>query len=354
MRMPSILFVLPVKGGGGGANSVVQESLGLARLGVTAAIACNSNNYNSFVTNYPELQGRVKIEPFAPGQLGPILTRYEVVIATINNSVREIRDALAKAENPPRLAYYVQDYEPLFYPPESPEWQTARESYTLVRDILLLAKTAWLQRMVYENHGVRVAKVEPSIDHDVFFPNLTRPTDMLSIVAMVRPKTPRRAPQRTMRLMQMLAERFDEDVSLQIFGATNEELAAEGYDLNFGVINRGVLRRTDVPNLLRNADLFLDLSDYQAFGRTGLEAMASGCVPVVPIMGGADEYAIHGYNGYLVDSRSEAEILAAIESFVALTPEGRMAMRLRGIETASRYSVQRAALSELQVFMDSL
>ena len=123
---------------------------------------------------------------------------------------------------------------------------------------------------------------------------------------MVRPKTPRRAPARTIRIMDILAEQYGEGVSIQIFGASNEEIAVAGLDLSRSVINRGILRRTDVPSLLRNADLFLDLSDFQAFGRTGLEAMASGSVPVLPIMGGSDEYAIHGYNSYVVDTRSDS------------------------------------------------
>ena len=352
MNIPSIVFVLPVKGGGGGANSVVQESLGCSQLGVEVAIACNSGNYNTFVTNYPELQGKVRIEPYGLGKLEPILSRYDVAVATINTSVREIRDALAKNKNPPRLAYYIQDYEPLFYPPDSPEWHVARESYTLIPGMTLFAKTRWLQQMVFENHGVRVAKVEPSIDHDVFFPNLSRPTGILSIVAMVRPKTPRRAPARTLRIMDTLAECYSDDLSIQIFGATHEELMAAGFDLNTGIINRGTLRRTEVPNLLRNADLFLDLSDYQAFGRTGLEAMASGCVQVLPIMGGADEYAVNGWNAYLVDTRSDVSILEAINGFVKLAPQARMSMRFKAIETANNYTIKRAAISELKLFMN--
>ncbi len=130
---------------------------------------------------------------------------------------------------------------------------------------------------------------------------------------MVRPKTPRRAPARTLRIMDSLSDRHGEEIAVQIFGATDEELISAGFDLNPDIINRGMLRRTEVPNLLRNADLFLDLSDYQAFGRTGLEAMASGCVPVLPILGGADEFRVDGYNGYAVDTRSDAAIIEAIE-----------------------------------------
>ncbi len=354
MSMPSVLFVLPVKGGGGGANSVVQESLGLSRLGVNTAIAVNRGNQTVFTTNYPEIQGKVRIEGFTPNDLAGLLVQYDIVVATIHTSVNLIEAALKgiAADMPrPAIAYYVQDYEPLFYHPDTQQWRDAHESYTLIPNMTLFAKTRWLQAMVYANHALPVARVEPSIDHDVFHPDLSRPQDGFSIVAMVRPQTPRRAPQRTLRIMDILASRYgDNNLSLQIFGASTDELAEAGLHHDPVLINRGRLRRIDVPHFLRHADLFLDLSDYQAFGRTALEAMASGCVSVVPILGGADEYAIHGYNAYVVDTRSDAAILQAIGDFIELPPESRQKMQMNALNTASRYTIKRAALSELRVF----
>src|SRR5207253_1779598 len=93
-----------------------------------------------------------------------------------------------------KIAYYVQDYEPLFYASGSDRWTTARNSYTLIPDAVLFAKTKWLQNIVYANHGIRVAKVAPSIDHEIFYPDISRKSAPLSITAMVRPQTPRRAP----------------------------------------------------------------------------------------------------------------------------------------------------------------
>jgi glycosyltransferase involved in cell wall biosynthesis len=150
--------------------------------------------------------------------------------------------------------------------------------------------------------------------------------------------------------MQALAAWLGESAKLQVFGTDQAELEAVGLVLPPGVENLGRLRQDEVPGVSRGTDLFLDLSDFQAFGRTGLESMACGCVPVVPVLGGSAEYAVHGRNAYVVDTRSDAAILEAVENFVKMTPQSRAAMRQSALETAAQYSIRRAAMSELRLF----
>jgi glycosyltransferase involved in cell wall biosynthesis len=204
--------------------------------------------------------------------------------------------------------------------------------------------------MVYENHGVRVTRVEPSIDHRIFYPDLRRKSSRLTITAMLRPKTPRRAPRRTIRIMEVLAAQLGDKANLQVFGADQADLNAFGLEVPAGVKNLGRLRQDEVPNVNRSTDLFLDLSDFQAFGRTGLEAMACGCVPLVPLLGGSAEYAAHGRNAFVVDTRSDAAIVEAVQVFLQMTPEAHAGMRQNALETATRYSIRGAALSELRLF----
>lgn len=53
-------------------------------------------------------------------------------------------------------------------------------------------------------------------------------------------------------------------------------------------------------NVLASSDVFCSPCPYETFGRTGVEAMASG-IPVVTVNSGAvSEYIIDGVNGYLV------------------------------------------------------
>lgn len=356
METVSVLFVLPSGGGGGGSNSVAQEAMGLARLGIDVRIGVNAANYVKLLASYPEFQTlNIQVQFYSDSaELARQMASSNVVVATTNASVFDVHDAGVQLQKespgvPVRYAYYVQDYEPLFYPPNTERWTKAYQSYTVLRDAVLFAKTQWLCDVVYANHGIRVAKVKPSIDHDVHYPDLRRAGSPLSIVAMLRPSTPRRAPKRTVRIMNAIAKRFG-DVSLQVFGSENEELNSAGIDLPSQIKNWGVLKRAQVPELLRSADLFLDLSDYQAFGRTGLEGMACGCIPIVPVLGGAGEYAVHGHNAFVVDTRSDRAILDAVSTFVSMAPQVRAGMRQIALEAAAEFTVAKAALSELRLF----
>ena len=97
---------------------------------------------------------------------------------------------------------------------------------------------------------------------------------------------------------------------------------------------------------LRQADMFIDLSDYQAFGRTSLEAMACGIIAVVPQAGGGDEYAVDGVNSLVVDSMNVDACFDRISKLLD-DPAPIKQMRLNALNTAAQYNPRRAAISEL-------
>jgi glycosyltransferase involved in cell wall biosynthesis len=255
-----------------------------------------------------------------------------------------------------RTAYYIQDYEPLFYPPDSDEWLIAYASYGLIPGMVHFAKTGWVQETVRNNHRVEVHKVAPSIDHDIYYPCIGQPRadgEKLSVVAMLRPATPRRAPRRTVRILNRLAHEFGDRLLCSAFGCTDAELADQSLELS-GVANLGILRREDVGRLFRSTDLFLDLSDYQAFGRSALEAMSCGTIAVVPAHGGSCEYARDGFNGFVVDTRKDDAILAAVCGFMGMTAGDRGEMRLNAISAGLGYSPENAAVSEMRLLAPHL
>ena len=350
-----VLFVLPGRGGGGGAHSIVQESLGLQRLGVEVAIANTASTLPAFQLTYPELeQRRVPVHVFeTAAELAEIAGRHDIACATTWESVHLLAEALP-GKRAVKIGYYVQDYEPLFCVPGSDQWQRARRSYAEIPDATIFAKTDWVCDMVVRNHGRPVARVRASIDHDLYHPGPPRPAGPLTISAMIRPKTLRRAPRRSARILEMLADAHGERLTLMSFGSPRDELAAAGIRLSDRIEQRGELRRGEVAAVLRASDLFLDLSDYQAFGRTGLEAMACGCVPLLPLFGGADEYVRHWANGFLVDTRSDDEIMAVVGAFLDLGDGPRARMRNAAIETALDYTIDKAAFSELTLFRTML
>lgn len=352
--MPSILFVLPVSGGSGGAHSVMQEADAMRAFGIDAMVAVNNDNSIKLRRNYRDLvniASHINSYQGVEGLADLIRTRTpDYVVATTNQSVHTVSDVLKTLGSAhPRTAYYIQDYEPLFYERGSSDWITAYSSYGLVPGMIHFAKTRWLQEVVEENHGMQVTKVEPGVDHRIFYPNLgiRHPGgEKLKIVAMIRPATPRRAPRRTVRILNRITAELGEMATCISFGCGKEDLDLHSLRLR-GIEHLGELPRDDVGHLFREADLFLDLSDFQAFGRTAIEAMSCGTVAVVPAHGGAYEFAVDGQNGFVVDTRSDEAIMAAVHQFVAMNAAERHEMVLRGIEVGFRYSPERAALSEI-------
>ena len=356
-----VVFVLPGRGGGGGAHSVVQETLGLRRLGVEAQIATTGDTLDAFLGLYPDLaEADVGVSTFADGQgLADAIAGQDLAIATTAPSAHMLADGLqrlaARGEVAPAPAYYVQDYEPLFFAPGSAAWQTAWTSYDVLPGAVLFAKTDWLCAMVTSNHGLPVHRVRASVDLDLYHPDLSRDrSGPVRISAMIRPNTPRRAPLRTARILERLAQVHGDDVTLISFGCQPEELDRRGISLSSRIDHRGVLRRAEVADLLRSADLFLDLSDFQAFGRTALEGMACGCVPVVPLFGGAGEFARNGDNAFVVDTRSDEAILAAVAVFASSDRQSRADMSRQAITTAMSYSIAQSVHSEADLFARAL
>lgn len=354
----SVLFLLPVQGGGGGAHSVMQEAAAMSGFGIRTCVAVRSASKDQFSGVYADFVDLNSIVHFyrEEEQLLDLAAGFSVVVATVFHSVRILERISARHE---RIlpVYYVQDYEPMFFETGSPEWNDARDSYDVPALQVGMAKTDWICRKVIESHALPMQRVMASIDHDVYFPsprNASR-SPTLTLCAMIRPSTPRRAPERTLRVLRTIVEALEEPVEVLLFGVEASHPVWKSSEAGFAKRVRGVLDRKGVAEVLRESDLFLDLSDYQAFGRTGLEAMACGCVAVVPASGGADEYAIDGYNAIVVDAPREtdeqiaARILALLEDRTHIKR-----MREHGLATASRYSPQIAALSELALFRRQL
>jgi GT2 family glycosyltransferase/glycosyltransferase involved in cell wall biosynthesis/SAM-dependent methyltransferase len=347
-----VLFLLPVRGGGGGAHSIAQEARGLRLLGVDAQVAINRKHVPLYRESYPALSRVPNLfHPYASVEdLAADAAGFDVVVGTIFTSISLLETIVAR--HPSVVpAYYVQDYEPWFFPEGAPDRAVALSSYTLLPRTILFAKTRWLCDMVRTLHDVEMHKVSPSLDHDVYFPALDAPASdgPVRVAAMIRPATPRRGAPRTMGVLQRLHRDFAERVDIHIFGCEDGDIAKYGLESDFAFTNHGSIIREDVAQLLRDADVFLDLSDYQAFGRTALEAMACGCAVVVPARGGADEYAVHGQNALLVDTDSYKACLKSARMLVT-DADLRRQLRQAAIATADEYSIHRAALSERSLF----
>lgn len=343
-----VLFLLPARGGSGGVHSIVQECHGMNALGAFAQVAIPRRLSDGYRRDYPDFPRQLFHVYDGFTDLSHYAATFHVAVATIYTSVELLGEL--KASRPRlRAAYYVQDYEPWFAPPGSEARKRAAASYTALPDALAFAKTDWIRDMVASHHSVVVEKVVPSIDHEVYRPRpRPRPqrTSRLKICAMVRPSTARRNASGTMRVLADLERRWHGRVEVAIFGCPSWDRKFRPLERAFDYRNHGRLTRARVAQLLQSSDVFVDLSLFQAFGRTALEAMACGCSVVLTRHGGIGEYAVDGDNCLLVDPADEPECVATIERLLS-DDDLRARLRRVGLETARRYSVEAAAASEL-------
>ena len=344
-----VAFILPIAERGGGGNVILQESRALQRMGVDVTIL-NLDHLNQALGFVPEMQSlQIRTFPSTEALTAHLIAesyRYDAVVATLYRSVywlREIPDL--------RLGYYVQDFEPYFFPEESPEHRTAMETYARFPEIRLLTKTRWNQMEMGRHVQRKVALLGPSVDVSSFSPGVPRRAEEpVRIVAMVRLSTPRRAPERTLSVLGTVVAKLGDRVSVTLFGSHDRDLEAAGLQRDWAK-NLGHVNQLALARLLSSSDIFLDCSDYQAMGLTALEAMLSGCAVVAPLQGGTNDFIRSGKNGLLVDTSDEN---ACVEAVVTLVNDAALLemLRMNAVEDANVHIPERAALRLMCALFD--
>lgn len=349
-ELKRILYLLPAKGGGGGAHSVIQEAEGLNKLGVFTRVAVPLKYKNDILHHYPNVDQRNFLYYATQEELYTSAQNFNVCIATIFITVKWLKEIIAKF---PYItpAYYIQDYEPWFNPDGSPLNIEASNSYNLIPGMVRFAKTDWIIQQVKKFHDATVKKVCPSIDHSTYFPaNEITAEDRIVISAMIRPRTSRRNAPATMTILKLVKQELGDQVDIHIFGAEASDPDFKALDRTFSFTNHGICERSEVASILQKSDIFVDFSTYQAFGRTGLEAMACKTAVVLPLKGGVHEYAVDTQNALLVDTQDTPSMLSALKSLI--TDEAlRNTMKDNGLKTAQCYTVQKACESIKEVLI---
>ena len=340
----SLLYLLPLRGTAGGIHSVVQEAAGLRARGVFAQVAIRDRDADFYRATYPTIDPDLFYVFESESELVRYANAFDVAVATHHGSI-DLLSWLAMANPKVLPAYYVQDYEPNFYPASEAAHHHARESYTRISGCVLFAKTDWIRETVTREHGVEVHKVTPSIDSEIYRPD-AEVGKSIDVCAMIRPGTPVRSPELTAEILRSL-----DGKETAVFGCESDDPFWNEHDFEGEIL--GVLRRDQVADLLRRSKLFIDLSEYQAFGRTGLEAMACGCATVLPEAGGSDEYAIAGSNCLRVDTADREAILSAIHRLLD-HDQLRGCQIAAALETAAGFSIDSAAESVEKLFTQML
>jgi GT2 family glycosyltransferase/glycosyltransferase involved in cell wall biosynthesis len=342
-----VLFILPVTTPGGGANVIIQEAEAMRSMGVDAQLFNYCCHRPIFEASYPGLNVPVVYRDTVDALLG-LASQFDALIASIYFSVRFLAP-LQDLERPPVLGYYIQDYEPHFFRPGNSEYREARNSYTLVPEMIRFTKTEWNRDEVRRLVGVDCHVVGPSVNLDLFRPrprSLPPPPGVTRIAAMIRPSTSYRQPGLTMKVLEQIYRDHRGSVEFRIFGCDSLDPEFLNFPRRFPWTNRGLLSPFQLCSLLNEVDVFADFSSYQAMGLTAMEAMASGATVIVPKCGGAESVVSHERNGLVVDSSSFADCALGLSRLVEDEPL-RKRLQNQAMNDVCRFFPERAAFNIL-------
>ena len=336
LRVTYILHKMVIAGG---VLSVIQIVNSLICLGIEARIV-------TFFKD-PKIREwtRLYTEPIVYGSENEMKANFpptDIAVATLWNTAPIVAQLVRQGKA--RMgAYFIQDYEPWFFP-ESDEVsrQRVQRTYSLIPNRIV--KSRWLAGMLAAD-GYRTHQIPLGMDLGQFYPrnaDRTRPV----ILSMVRPKTPYRGFAPTIAALAEVKKQMPA-VEIVLFG--DRFLAS--HSIPFAFRDEGVVMDPNqLAELYSEATVFLDGSDFQGFGRCGLEAMACGAACVLTGAGGVMEYAVDGENAQVVPPKKPDRFAAAILELLH-NPSLRSRLIEGGRQTALRFCHKREAHRTLVYFL---
>jgi len=322
----------------GGVLSVIQLVNELILLGVEARIAT--------LWEHPGIYNwKFFTKPIIFPTLSKLMENFpesDITVATYWTTAPWVYD-LVKSGRGGVGVYFVQDYESWFFPEEDHETRAnVKKTYELIPHKIV--KSVWLKELLsrdgYDSH-----KIHLGMDLAMFYPRDVSKPSQPTVLAMARPQTPRRGFPHIVDALRLVKDALPE-VGIIFFG--DAQLSSQ--DIPFAYRNEGVIiNQNRLAELYSSADVFLDGSNFQGFGRTALEAMACGTACVLTNVGGVNEYARDGENCLLVPPQKPE---AFAETIIRIIKNKDLKERIvqGGFETVKDYCHKREAKETLKFF----
>ena len=302
-----IAVLCPVGRAGGGGNILVEEAKCFERLGAQVWLINLQSNQHAFEETYKcnlvslYFNNGDEIRTF----LQKNILQFDAIVASAYFTVNWLPDHFD--DKSARLGYYIQDNEPGFFEEGTLGFHEALQSYAILGRARGFTKTNWNAEAIEQRGFPRPTVVGASVDLARFRPKGrdVSAAESVRFAAMLRFEEgkDRRAPRRTMRVLDKLLKYYGQRIELFVFGSELDH--PKKSMLSNEVTDLGILHPNEVATLFRSVDIFLDFSDWQAMGLSAMEAMASGCAVVVPRKGGAADYCVDKHSGLIVNSLDE-------------------------------------------------
>jgi glycosyltransferase involved in cell wall biosynthesis len=180
-----------------------------------------------------------------------------------------------KFNNVKRKFYFIQDYEPLFYPASSVS-ALVEETYRF--GFFGITNTVSLKKIYDGYYGGSSCFFNPSINQDVFYPpEKKEDRSVLRVFFYARPGHPRNGFELGIAALKQLKQRMGDSVEIVTAGSS---WSPEDYGVLGVIENLGTLKYEETADLYRRSDVGLAMMFTRHPSYLPLEFMACGCCVV--------------------------------------------------------------------------
>lgn len=246
-------------------------------------------------------------------------------IATAWNTAYNLRDF----NNTISKFYFVQDFEPLFFPVGS-DYIFAENTYKM--GFRGITAGDWLKNKLHDEYGMQTESFLFSYDHDLYQPG-TKRDDQKRIFFYARPVTPRRDFELGLLALECVTKEMPE-VEIVFAGWD-----VSGYNIPFKHQNLGSVKLDKLSDLYAQCDLCLVLSNTN-LSLLPLEIMASNSVAVCTV-GDNSSWLVNEENSVMVGF--EPNEIAETLVYYLKNPDELEKIRNKGLEFAQGTSWEREA-----------
>lgn len=262
-------FLPPLTKGSGGLNTVFRNAEALVEHGCTcdfvfppsAALVTTEEETRVNIANWFDYKHDCKIKLYET-TVGP---DYDLAIATFWDTA-----PLVASQKCLNKAYFIQDWEPSFYP-ISDAYYLAMQSYEL--GLVPITIGRWLANKVSQASGVSAFFTDFCADLSVYRNKHIEKEN--AICAIYQPEKPRRTAKILLTALRIVKE-LNPEIAVYLYGS-NADVEYKEFT------NLGIISKDDCNNLYNRCKLGISMSTTNP-SRIPFEMMAAG-LPVVELAG---------------------------------------------------------------------
>lgn len=237
-----------------------------------------------------------------------------------------------------KLLSFIQGYEPYFE--NGTKYGTVELSYKLADGILTISK--YLERELSNVFNIDSVVIPNGINFDLIHTNSSKQelnSNATTITFIMRNNT-MKGDWLIMDIIKKLSDSANQPIHINLI-SINQKIATPSINNSNVKLNLicGPQNRTTIYQLLQKSDIYIDTSLSEGFGLTALEAMATGCIPIVSNSMGINEYIKNNQNGIIIKDVNNAN--SYIHEIKRILSDTNLAATIsqNGINTAKTYDL---------------